>query len=381
MMGNTHILTIATADGPKTIQVVQRRWKGAPSFFVRPETDDFQIFKGVARLNEYGLPYRLACDEVVIDIGAHIGSFSYAALIRGAARVYAYESHPINYAIAVKNLERFDDKAVCRNLAVWRSDSAGVTLFNDPLVNYGQPNTGALSVLYNDSGLAVQTVGLDEILFEASQGLSRRIRILKIDCEGAEYPILFTAKYLAIVKEICGEYHEIPPSVVPPRAKVKGIEEFNRHSLKNFLEAQGFSVKLNPTGQAIGLFHARRVSPLLRPIVNFSSYVKSLPLWTRKQRSPMAESNSFNEWKAAESGLNSSTNWDAATKRDVYYCYRLLLDRKPDLDGWLNWTSNLNNMSLQELVARFMESEEFRNAMFLPRESAFRRFLRKLFRK
>ena len=96
----------------------------------------------------------------------------------------------------------------------------------------------------------------------------------------------------------------------------------------------------------------------------------------------MAESNSFNEWKAADSELNSSTDWDAATKRDVYYCYRLLLDRKPDLDGWVNWTSNLDNMSLQELVARFMESEEFRNTMlFLPRESAFRRFLRKLFGK
>jgi FkbM family methyltransferase len=368
-MENTHTFTVVTTEGPKKVQIIRRPLSEAEDdfFFIRPETNDFHIFEAVVWQNEYGLPDRLPGDEVVIDIGAHIGSFTYAALMRGAARVYAFEAHPINYVVALKNLERFAGRAVCRELAVWRSDSAGETLFNDPLINYSKPNTGGFSVVYNDFGLAVQTIALDEILLEASEGLSRPIHLLKIDCEGAEYPILFTSKYLAIVKEICGEYHEIPSNIIPPRAKVKGVEEFNRHSLKKFLEAQGFAVELTPHGYDDGIFHARRksVSPfLLRQRINFSNHVKALPFWTKKQEpaQPEAESNPFTEWKAAEPGLNAGADWDAATPRDVYYCYRLLLNREPDLAGWLNWTSHIrSNTSLQELVALFMDSEEYRN--------------------
>ncbi|HVG34034.1 MAG TPA: FkbM family methyltransferase [Pyrinomonadaceae bacterium] len=369
-MENTHTFTVVTSEGPKKVQIVQCPVIGAEDdfFYIRPETNDFNIFDSVVQHNEYGLPDRMESHDVLIDIGAHIGSFTYAALMRGAARVYAFEAHPINYVVAVRNLERFGDRAVCRELAVWRSDSEGEKLFNDPLANYSKPNTGGFSVVYNDFGLAVQAIGLDEILLEASEGLTRPVDLLKIDCEGAEYPILFTSKYLAIVKEMCGEYHEIPTNIVPLRARVKGVEEFNRHSLKRFLEAQGFAVELTPHGPADGIFHARRksVSPfLLRQRVNFSNHVKALPFWNRKQEPPPqaeAESNPFTEWKAAEPGLNSNVDWDVATPRDVYYCYRLLLNREPDPDGWRNWTSHIRtNKSLQELVALFMDSEEYRN--------------------
>jgi len=367
-MENTHTFTVVTTEGPKKVQLIRRPLSDAEDdfFFIRPETNDFHIFEAVVWQNEYGLPEHLPGDEVLIDIGAHIGSFTYAALMRGAGRVYAFEAHPINYVVALRNLERFGDRAVCRELAVWRSDSEGETLFNDPLVNYSKPNTGGFSVVYNDFGLAVPSIGLDEILLEASEGLTRPVHLLKIDCEGAEYPILFTSKYLAIVKEICGEYHEIPANIVPPRAKVKGIEEFNRHSLKKFLEAHGFTVEITSHGYADGIFHARRksVSPfLLRQKINFSNHVKALPFWTKKHETPPeAESNPFTEWKAAETGLNSGTDWDAATPRDVYYCYRLLLNREPDVGGWLNWTSHIrSHTSLQELVALFMDSEEYKN--------------------
>lgn len=371
-MENTHIFTVVTTEGPKKVQIVQCPVVGAGDdfFFIRPETNDFNIFDSVVQHNEYQLPERLKHDDVIIDIGAHIGSFTYAALTRGAARVYAYEAHPINYVVAARNLERFGDRAVCRELAVWRSDSAGETLFNDPLANYSKPNTGGFSVVYNDFGLAVKSVGLDEILLEASEGLTRPVRLLKIDCEGAEYPILFTSKYLAVVKEMCGEYHEIPSEIVPPRARVEGYEEFNRHTLKKFLEAQGFSVDLMPHGTADGIFHARRksVSPfLLRQRINLSNQVKALPFWNRKQEAappppPQVVSDPFTEWKAAEHGLNADEDWDVATQRDVYYCYRLLLNREPDLDGWRNWTSHIRaHPSLQQLVALFMDSEEYRD--------------------
>jgi FkbM family methyltransferase len=64
------------------------------------------------------------------------------------------------------------------------------------------------------------------------------------------------------------------------------------------------------------------------------------------------------------------SDWDAATEQDIYHCYRLILDREPDADGWVTYTSALKNgMRLQSLVNSFLNSTEFRNRQ-LAREDA-----------
>ena len=86
--------------------------------------------------------------------------------------------------------------------------------------------------------------------------------MLKIDCEGAEYPILFTTTQLNYIEEICGEYHVVPPQIMPERAKVKGMaDEFDGHALKKFLEAAGWSVQIETTAQGnqLGQFRATRL--------------------------------------------------------------------------------------------------------------------------
>lgn len=254
-------LTVRTANHGHTVKLVQYPLTNMPGelFYARPETYDARIFEDVAVNNEYNLPERFNNTDTIIDIGAHIGSFSYAALMRGAGKVYSYEAHPVNYGITVQNLAKFGNRAVCSNLAVWRSDEPERTLYNDVLNGPYQPNTGGISVLWNNEGVPIGTVSLDELLLAASHGLEKSVRLLKLDCEGSEYPILFTAKYLYVVQEICGEYHEIEPERVPARAVVGNRPElFNRYGLKEFLEAQGYSVELKPQGEADGIFHARR---------------------------------------------------------------------------------------------------------------------------
>jgi hypothetical protein len=62
------------------------------------------------------------------------------------------------------------------------------------------------------------------------------------------------------VEEICGEYHEIEPEIVPERARVKGMpERLDRHALKNFLEGIGWSVEIHPVSEdgRLGHFRAR----------------------------------------------------------------------------------------------------------------------------
>lgn len=226
-------------------------------YYARPETTDAQIFEHVVDDNEYNLPPRFEPDDIVVDIGAHIGGFSFAALQRGAGKVYAYEPHPQNHAIASKNLARFEGRIICRQRAVWRSDQPSQTLYNEDLTGY--TNTGGVSLLWNTQGLAVETINLDEILSEASDGFQRPIRMLKVDCEGSEYPILFTSTQLKIVEEICGEYHEVAPEIIPERAKLGGkYERFDRFALKEFFEDRGWTIVFEPKADALGLFHAQR---------------------------------------------------------------------------------------------------------------------------
>jgi len=68
----------------------------------------------------------------------------------------------------------------------------------------------------------------------------------------------------------------------------------------------------------------------------------------------ISNSNEFDEHRAGE--------WDAATENDIYQCYRLLLNREPDHDGWTTFLSNIQGgMRVQSLVAVFLNSVEFRN--------------------
>src|SRR5262249_49186033 len=79
-------------------------------FTLRPGTNDDVIYNSVVTGTEYRLPDRLAPDSVVIDIGAHVGAFSYLALTRGAGSVYAFEPEPSNLAWARVNLAPFGDR-------------------------------------------------------------------------------------------------------------------------------------------------------------------------------------------------------------------------------------------------------------------------------
>src|SRR5262249_29100899 len=157
---------------------------------------------------EYRLPDRFSSEDIIIDVGAHIGSFSNAVLSRGAGHVHAYEANWQNFYLLKKNLRRFEGRTSVNRKAVWRSD------FTADFLNFvGNStadgwNTGGGSVIYAD-GDPVPSVPFDSLLLQATGNGRQRIRLVKIDCEGSEWPILFTSRKLELVQEMCGEYHEL----------------------------------------------------------------------------------------------------------------------------------------------------------------------------
>ncbi len=68
----------------------------------------------------------------------------------------------------------------------------------------------------------------------------RRIKLLKLDCEGAEHEIIRTSKLLHLIDEIVGEYH--PPG--------------NFDDCLEIFKAAGFQVEDVPTQDGRGLFFA-----------------------------------------------------------------------------------------------------------------------------
>ena len=76
-------------------------------FTLRPGTMDGWIFDEIHTRNVYRLPEKFSSRDVVIDIGAHIGIFTLAALDKGCRRVYSVEADAENHRLAARNLKTY----------------------------------------------------------------------------------------------------------------------------------------------------------------------------------------------------------------------------------------------------------------------------------
>ncbi len=231
-----------------------------PPFTFRPGTVDRLVFEQVAVYNEYRLPDRMA-GAVVLDVGAHIGSFAYACAARGAAEVWCVEAEPGNCALLRQNLGRLLLPGLRCVLfgAAWRSDRPAGTV----RVRAEGFNTGHALVTEGD-GAEVPALPFDQLVGLVTDGGRRRIGWLKLDCEGSEFPILFTTRRLGLVDRVCGEYHLAEAH--RPLLAVDG-HEAGRAGLRRRLEAEGFAVELTePDGDGLGHFWAHRPDDDTTPI-------------------------------------------------------------------------------------------------------------------
>jgi FkbM family methyltransferase len=230
-------------------------------FSLRPGSADDVIYDQVVRQNEYLVPAQFAPGSVVGDIGTHVGAFSYLAMTRGAAIVVGYEPERANYRCAKQNLSAFGSRAHVHCAAVWRFDATTGQL---PFFPSSDPtNTGGGSVIWDTAGDRVDAVPLDGVVEATSQGGRRRVDLVKIDCEGAEFPILLTSKLLHRIDRIVGEYHELR-APLPRHAAIPGYTEFTVDHLIGVLRTSGFAVRAEPRASGsdgeLGLFFARRES-------------------------------------------------------------------------------------------------------------------------
>jgi FkbM family methyltransferase len=224
----------------------------------RPNTMDREIWDLVSNGKEYWLP-KLNNTGVVLDIGMHIGSFSYYAAMQGALEVHGYEALKDNFELARENLSSLPQCHIY-NKAVIRSDTKIPFVFTTDFEN--SYNTGSVNVLFKEHGRRVNTISLDDIVKPLLDRFDE-IRFIKMDCEASEFPILLTCNYLDRVREIQLEFHEVGGKFdglqIPEPFKISGYPEFTGEVLNNFLISKGFKTTTEGIGYGtLGKIRARR---------------------------------------------------------------------------------------------------------------------------
>jgi FkbM family methyltransferase len=220
-------------------EALAAEWNRAPLSHVRlrnrvtlsgPETIDLAfLFHEIWVRQVYTPPgYEIREGATVIDVGANIGVFAtYAATRAEGVKVYAFEPFPDNVAWLRKNVEG----SGLSNIRIFQQAVAGSTakrfLESDPedwiMHSLKEEKQDA------SSGIEVDCISLDDVM--SREGIER-CDLLKLDCEGSEYEILWNSSpdTLRRVRKIVAEFHEGPGRVSTGR------------ELRSYLESKSFRV-------------------------------------------------------------------------------------------------------------------------------------------
>jgi FkbM family methyltransferase len=178
----------------------------------------------------------------VLDIGAGIGDFSlYAALQHPDNRVYAFEPFPESFDLLQKNLRL--NRAT--NVEAFPEAIGGRTGTLALDLSSGEP------LQFSTEGVSAQALAVPCLsLADAFRRLSLTgCDLLKMDCEGAEYEILFNApdSLLDQIEHVVMEYHD-------------GVTAYDHGDLVEFLGSKGFRTRTwpNPVHAHLGFLHAHR---------------------------------------------------------------------------------------------------------------------------
>ncbi|MBZ0305896.1 MAG: FkbM family methyltransferase [Anaerolineae bacterium] len=177
----------------------------------------------------------------VMDIGAGLGDFTvYAAQKLPNGIVYAYEPFPESYELLQKNLS-LNAVHNARVFPYAIGAEARVLQMNTGTGVAVKHSTAAAG---ENVAVSVTGITLDEVFQSVEQ-----CDFMKMDCEGAEYDILFHASPITMhkIRHLCMEYHD-------------GLTPYTHQDLVEFLETHGFRVTTtpNPAHREIGFLYARR---------------------------------------------------------------------------------------------------------------------------
>ena len=211
--------------------------KGHPQKFIVPSTALYLVFKEIFVSDFYDmneLVKSLPANPLIIDIGANAGYFNIMLFSKIAnAQVYAYEPIPSNFELFKKNIAlnpELKNKIHLFNKAVTGTTTEFVELFMEA----ASDNSVIASVFadfdhQNKHSLKVPAISLEAIIRENKL---EKIDLIKVDCEGSEYPILYATP------------NDLWPRIKMLTIEVHNLDEETRNVqyLQTFLESKSYAV-------------------------------------------------------------------------------------------------------------------------------------------
>lgn len=182
-----------------------------------------------------------------LDVGAAFGDFAiWVAHRLPRSKVYACEPFPGSFELLRQNLE-------LNHIGNVQPLPYALGARSGPMRLYpGAPEAVEFSTVRpGPAAEAIEVEGwsLDDLLRQLALD---QIDFLKMDCEGAEFEILFGAssETLARIGHLCLEYHD-------------GMTPYSHRDLTRFLAGQGFEVRRRPNRawRGLGLLFATRKPP------------------------------------------------------------------------------------------------------------------------
>jgi FkbM family methyltransferase len=200
----------------------------------------YQVFKEIFMEDFYeadALIKKLPDNPLVIDIGANAGFFNVLLFSKlKTARVFAYEPLPSNIRLFKKTIQQNESlkNIQLSQMAVTGSTKDSIELFTEDT----EDNTVVSSVFagFNKLNQKAITVPAQSLASIIEQNNLEKIDLLKLDCEGSEYDIIYNtdAPVLKKVNMMVIEVHEI---------------DGNRNNLKSFneyLQSLGYKTRSMP---------------------------------------------------------------------------------------------------------------------------------------
>ena len=214
-----------TRDGE--MRITDRKTKVS----VAASRPSYHMFSETWYLRDYdvaGCPIRE--NDVVVDVGANQGFFTCYAAQRGA-RVYSFEPHPKTFEVLSRNIRSngFGDRVTAECTAI--SDFEGeadllCSTFLGSGANTLYPGFAGYVNASLGKKLPTKRVGVRR-LASAIPG-KVHVRLLKLDCEGAELAVLRDLEDPERVDSIALECH---PDAYPVDSLIKTILDFGTHQV------------------------------------------------------------------------------------------------------------------------------------------------------
>lgn len=170
----------------------------------------------------------------IIDIGGGIGDFSlFAASGFPNNKIYTFEPTPDSYSLMLENIHLNRTSSIkTYPYAVW--SSTGELKIDTDQAEPGQFTSRPISNShFAEHGLVVPCLSLEDVFEQTS---IKQCDLLKIDSEGAEYPILFSApeRILKRIERMVLEYHD-------------NYDKHTHKDLERHLKGFGFTVQSYPS--------------------------------------------------------------------------------------------------------------------------------------